>query len=114
LPAGQISFDPPAGHSDGETPAELNPRAGLLWLHVGHRPKLPPTPTGENLPRTESIPGTEGGTMAYVISCDCGYVSRGETEDELVEEANRHIEEVHPDMAGQVSRDDLLAMAEEV
>ena len=52
--------------------------------------------------------------MAYVISCDCGYVSRGDTADELVEEANRHIEEVHPDMAGTVSRDDLLAMAEEV
>jgi len=39
--------------------------------------------------------------MAYVITCDCGYVSRGETEDELVEEANRHIDEVHPDIAGQ-------------
>jgi predicted small metal-binding protein len=51
--------------------------------------------------------------MAYVISCDCGYVSRGETEDELLQEANRHIEEVHPEMAGMVSRDDLLAMAEE-
>ncbi len=48
--------------------------------------------------------------MAYVISCDCGYVSRGE----LVEEANRDIQEVHLDMAGKVSRDDLLAMAEEV
>ena len=52
--------------------------------------------------------------MAYVINCDCGYVSRGETEDELVEETNRHIDEVHPDIAGKVSRDDLLAMAEEV
>jgi predicted small metal-binding protein len=52
--------------------------------------------------------------MAYVISCDCGFVSRGDTEDELVEEATRHIEEVHPDLAGKVSRDDLLAMAEEV
>jgi predicted small metal-binding protein len=52
--------------------------------------------------------------MAFVITCDCGYVSRGETEDELVEEANRHIEEVHPEMAGKVSQDDLLAMAEEV
>src|SRR5436190_10648969 len=49
--------------------------------------------------------------MAYVINCDCGHVSRGDTEDELVAEANRHIEEVHPDMAGKVSRDDLLAMA---
>ena len=52
--------------------------------------------------------------MAFVISCDCGYVSRGETEDELVDAANRHMEEVHPGMAGKVSRDDLLAMAEEV
>jgi predicted small metal-binding protein len=52
--------------------------------------------------------------MAYVINCDCGYVSRGQTEDELVEQANRHIEEVHPALAGKVSRDDLLAMAEEV
>jgi predicted small metal-binding protein len=52
--------------------------------------------------------------MAYVIKCDCGYVSRGETEDELAEETNRHIEEVHPEMEGRVSREDLLAMAEEV
>jgi predicted small metal-binding protein len=50
----------------------------------------------------------------YVINCDCGYVSRGETEDELVQEANRHIQEVHPELAGQVSREDLLGMAEEV
>jgi len=52
--------------------------------------------------------------MAYVINCDCGYVSRGESEDELVEVATRHMDEVHPDMAGKVSRDDLLAMAEEL
>ena len=52
--------------------------------------------------------------MGYVISCDCGHVSRGDTEEELVAEANRHIEEVHPDLAGKVSRDDLLAMAEEL
>jgi predicted small metal-binding protein len=52
--------------------------------------------------------------VAYLINCDCGHVSRGETEDELVAAANRHIAEVHPDMAGKVSREDLLAMAEEV
>jgi predicted small metal-binding protein len=52
--------------------------------------------------------------MAYVIHCECGHVSRGETEEELVEAANRHMEEVHPDIAGKVSRDDLLAMAQEV
>ena len=52
--------------------------------------------------------------MSYVLNCDCGHIARGETEDELVEETTRHIEEVHPDLAGQVSRDDLLAMAEEI
>jgi predicted small metal-binding protein len=52
--------------------------------------------------------------MPYLLTCDCGFVVRGETEDELMEETIRHIEEVHPDMAGKVSRDDLLAMAEEV
>ena len=52
--------------------------------------------------------------MAYVINCDCGHVSRGETEDELLEAATRHMEEVHPDIAGKVSREDLLAMAQEV
>jgi len=52
--------------------------------------------------------------VPYLITCDCGYVSRGETEDEVVAAVHRHIEEVHPEMAGKVSRDDLLAMAEEV
>ena len=52
--------------------------------------------------------------MAYMITCDCGYVSRGETEDDLINEVNQHIHEVHPDMAGKVSPDDLLAMAEEI
>jgi len=52
--------------------------------------------------------------MAYVINCDCGYVARGENEDELVENVNRHIEEVHPDMVGTISEEDLRAMAEEV
>jgi len=53
-------------------------------------------------------------TMPYVISCDCGYVSRGDTEDDLVEVTMRHIEDVHPDMVGTLSREDVLAMAEEI
>jgi predicted small metal-binding protein len=51
--------------------------------------------------------------MAYVINCDCGYVVRAETEDELVDNANAHIEDAHPDMVGKVSREEFLAMAEE-
>lgn len=51
--------------------------------------------------------------MAYVINCDCGYVARGDSEDELVADAEQHIQAEHLDMAGKVSRDDLLTMAEQ-
>lgn len=51
--------------------------------------------------------------MAKVINCDCGFVVRGETDDELIAGAEQHIREAHPDMVGKVSRDDLLAQAED-
>lgn len=51
--------------------------------------------------------------MPYVINCDCGYVVRGETEDELVAAAEAHIDDAHPDMRGQIGREQFLAMAEE-
>ena len=51
--------------------------------------------------------------MAKVIHCDCGFVVRGETDEQLLAAANAHIRDAHPDMAGKVSAEDLLAMAEE-
>jgi predicted small metal-binding protein len=51
--------------------------------------------------------------VAKIINCDCGYTVRGEDDDELVRNAESHIQSDHPDMVGQVSREQLLAMAEE-
>ena len=51
--------------------------------------------------------------MAYTINCDCGFVVRGDNEDEVVTNAQNHIQDAHPDMVGKVSREDFLAMAEE-
>ncbi len=51
--------------------------------------------------------------MAKVINCDCGYTVRGEDDDELVANAEAHMQERHPDMVGQVSREQLLGMAQE-
>lgn len=51
--------------------------------------------------------------MAYVINCDCGFVVRAEDEDELVRNAEAHIEDAHPDMVGKLGREEFLAMAEE-
>ena len=51
--------------------------------------------------------------MAKLINCECGQVVRGETDDELIANAEAHIERDHPDLVGKISRDDLLAMSEE-
>jgi predicted small metal-binding protein len=51
--------------------------------------------------------------MAYTISCNCGDVIRGDTEEEVVRRAQDHIQDSHPDLAGKISAEDLSAMAEE-
>jgi predicted small metal-binding protein len=51
--------------------------------------------------------------MAYVINCDCGYTARGETEDELLADAQRHIQSDHPEIAGEMTRERILEMAEQ-
>lgn len=51
--------------------------------------------------------------MAKVIRCECGYVARGGDEDALLVDARRHIESDHVELVDQLSREDLLAMAEE-
>ena len=52
--------------------------------------------------------------MSKVINCDCGYVVRGESDEELLAGAREHIGSDHPDLVGKISDDDLLEMAEEV
>jgi predicted small metal-binding protein len=33
--------------------------------------------------------------MAKIVQCDCGYVARGETDDELAANVQEHAREVH-------------------
>jgi predicted small metal-binding protein len=62
------------------------------------------------------IPGLKGspkgGAMAKVIKCVCGYVMRGETDEELLAKAEDHIRTMHLELVGKFSRDDLMAMAD--
>jgi hypothetical protein len=51
--------------------------------------------------------------VAKLINCECGQIVRGESDDDLVAKASAHIDRDHPELVGKVSRDDLLAMAEE-
>lgn len=47
------------------------------------------------------------------IDCVCGVVVKGEDDDELWEQAQEHLRNDHPELVGRVSREDILAQAEE-
>jgi predicted small metal-binding protein len=51
--------------------------------------------------------------MAKVINCSCGATIRGETEDEVLDNAEQHVQEVHADMADQFPREALAGMVED-
>ena len=51
--------------------------------------------------------------MTKVIRCECGYVARGDDDVALLADITGHMQTDHAELVGQVSSDDLLAMAEE-
>jgi predicted small metal-binding protein len=51
--------------------------------------------------------------MARVINCPCGYVIRGDTDEELLRGAHQHMDEAHPDRSSTPSDEELLASAQE-
>jgi len=51
--------------------------------------------------------------MAKQINCPCGETVRGETDAELVANAEEHVENMHPEQVGLRSREEWLAMAQD-
>jgi len=51
--------------------------------------------------------------MAKIINCECGYVARAGSEDEVVVLIQDHMRTDHPDLVGRVSRDELLGWIQE-
>jgi hypothetical protein len=49
--------------------------------------------------------------MSKVVHCECGTDVEAETEDELVAKVEAHVSENHPELAGQISREQILEMA---
>ena len=52
--------------------------------------------------------------MAKQITCECGYVARADSDDDVVEQIRQHMRSDHPELLESVSRDDLLGWIEEV
>jgi hypothetical protein len=53
-------------------------------------------------------------TVVKRINCVCGSVVEGDDDNELWERAQQHLDADHPDLAGKVSREDIMAQAEEI
>ena len=52
--------------------------------------------------------------MAKQITCECGRVIRGDTDDDVLQAVRDHMRQDHPELVGKVSTDDLLGWIEEV
>jgi predicted small metal-binding protein len=46
--------------------------------------------------------------MAKLIRCECGFVVRGDTDEEVIGAISSHMASDHPALLGAVSREDLL------
>jgi hypothetical protein len=47
--------------------------------------------------------------MAKLIRCECGFVARGETDDQVIGVIRGHLASDHPELLDSVSHDDLLS-----
>lgn len=52
--------------------------------------------------------------MSKQITCECGYVIRGQTDQEVVQGARDHMRADHPELAEKVSDADLAGWIEEI
>ncbi len=52
--------------------------------------------------------------MAKQITCECGFIARAESDDDVIVEIRDHMSTDHPELLDTVSRDDLLGWIEEV
>jgi len=48
-----------------------------------------------------------------VVHCECGTDVKADSDDELVTAVEEHVQAQHPDMVGQMSREQILGMAHE-
>lgn len=46
--------------------------------------------------------------MTRIIRCECGYIARGETDTEVVDDISAHMRSDHPALFQAVAREDLF------
>lgn len=51
--------------------------------------------------------------MAKLVNCECRQTMRGESDEELVANVEAHVQSDHLELVGKMTREDVMAMAEE-
>jgi len=64
--------------------------------------------------RKDRLPQSPRQKMSRQIKCECGFVARGETDDEVVAQIERHVRSDHPDLADTLTRDEIATWVEVV
>ena len=64
--------------------------------------------------RKDRLPHRRDNKMSRQIKCECGFVARGETDDEVVAQIERHVRSDHPELAETVTRDEIASWVEVV
>jgi predicted small metal-binding protein len=52
--------------------------------------------------------------MSRQITCECGFVARGERDDEVVAQIEDHIQSDHPELVETLTRDEIASWVEVV
>jgi predicted small metal-binding protein len=50
--------------------------------------------------------------MTRQVRCECGFMARGATDDEVIEQVLAHVAAVHPDLAGSENAEDIRGWIE--
>jgi predicted small metal-binding protein len=79
----------------------VGPQSWILVSGVGAKV----TPTFSQERRRTTV---EEDAMARIIRCECGYVARGDTDDEVIDAIRAHMKTDHPALLETVGREDLL------
>jgi predicted small metal-binding protein len=58
--------------------------------------------------------GTEGNVMTKQIRCECGFIARADTDDNVVAVITEHMRADHPDVLAGVDRQDIYGWIEDI
>jgi predicted small metal-binding protein len=65
------------------------------------------------MPAPTAAPSERRNQMAKLINCQCGRTIRGETEEDVIRQAEEHIRDSHPELIGNVTREQLSEWVED-